>query len=83
MSTGVKQAEASSPPMVFQLEVYLQAVVWWRWWWEPPAPERDCLSGGKDGARIIFLNFDVAIIYNRAQHLLAIARKVEQGGVNG
>jgi hypothetical protein len=30
-----------------------------------------------------FLNFDVAILFNRAQHLLALARKVEQGGLNG
>jgi hypothetical protein len=30
-----------------------------------------------------FLNFDVAILCNRAQHLLALARKVEQGGLNG
>jgi hypothetical protein len=28
-----------------------------------------------------FLNFDVAILCNRAQHLLAFARKVEQGGL--
>jgi len=32
---------------------------------------------------LFFLNFDVAIICNRAQHLLALARKVEQGGLNG
>lgn len=31
----------------------------------------------------MFLNFDVAILYNRAQHLLALACKVEQGGSNG
>jgi hypothetical protein len=30
-----------------------------------------------------FLNFDVAILCSRAQHLLALARKVEQGGLNG
>jgi len=30
--------------------------------------------------RRLFLNFDVAIFVNRAQHLLALARKVEQGG---
>jgi hypothetical protein len=33
--------------------------------------------------RRLFLNFDVAILCNRAQHLLALARKVEQGGLNG
>ena len=33
--------------------------------------------------RLFFLNFDVAITFNRAQHLLALARKVEQGGLNG
>jgi len=33
--------------------------------------------------RQFFLNFDVAILCNRAQHLLALARKVEQGGLNG
>jgi hypothetical protein len=38
-----------------------------------------CLSGYQ-----FFLNFDVAILFNRAQHLLALARKVEQGGgLNG
>src|SRR5882762_8648631 len=31
--------------------------------------------------RPFFLNFDVAITCNRAQHLLALARKVEQGGL--
>ena len=30
-----------------------------------------------------FLNFDVAILCSKAQHLLALARKVEQGGLNG
>jgi hypothetical protein len=34
-------------------------------------------------SRQFFLNFDVAILCNRAQHLLALARKVEQGGLNG
>jgi hypothetical protein len=32
---------------------------------------------------LVFLNFDVAILCNRAQHLLALACKVEQGGLNG
>lgn len=30
-----------------------------------------------------FLNFDVAILFAKAQHLLALDRKVEQGGLNG
>jgi hypothetical protein len=43
-----------------------------------PVVTRAGLSG-----RPFFLNFDVAILCNRAQHLLALARKVEQGGLNG
>jgi hypothetical protein len=30
-----------------------------------------------------FLNFDIAFCQKEAQHLLPLARKVEQGGLNG
>jgi hypothetical protein len=57
-----------------------QPVLWSANWCNKscPAVTRAGLS-----RRPFFLNFDVAILFNRAQHLLALARKVEQGGLNG